>query len=65
MDEVATWLKSVKLSQDYSELIKTNHVTGLALESMKDKDDWKDLGVSVFGDYRALAMAVQKLFNSN
>lgn len=61
VDDVVTWIKTLPLSQDYSPLIKSNHLTGLALETMKDKEDWKDLGVSVFGDIRALSAAVQKL----
>lgn len=62
VDEVADWIKGLRLSEDYAGLVKSNHLNGLALESMKEKEDWKELGVTVFGDVRALSMAVQKLF---
>jgi hypothetical protein len=60
--DVITWVKSLSLSQDYSKLIKDAHITGKALRTMKTKDDWKELGITVFGDVRALSSGVLELF---
>ncbi len=51
----------MNLSQDYSSLIFKHEINGLALKSMKNKEDWMELGITVFGHVRALAVAVQEL----
>lgn len=61
IDEVVAWIKKVNISQDYSHLIIQNEINGLALESMKSKEDWMELGITVLGHARALSVAVQKL----
>ena len=48
-------LKGLQLSQDYSQIIRTNAVDGPVLCEMKTRDDWKELGISVFGDLTKLA----------
>jgi hypothetical protein len=60
-DEVIKWMKKLKLSKDYSSLIIENNINGLALKTMKDKEDWKEAGIIVFGDLRALTQAVREL----
>lgn len=62
VEEVILWIKSLNLAKDYSNLIKEAHITGKALRTMKTSADWKELGVTVFGDLRALSSAVTELF---
>lgn len=45
----------------YSEAITKNHVTGEVLLSMKSKDDWKEVGITTFGDVRILLSKVSTL----
>lgn len=65
VDDVVKWIQGLKLSQDYSSLIKEEHMNGMALETMQSSDDWKMLGVQKFGDQRALVNAVKKLFQQS
>ena len=60
VNEVVSWIKKVKLSQDYSPLIIQNDINGLALVSMKQKEDWEELGITVVGHQRALS--IKKVF---
>lgn len=62
MEHVVSWVKKLDLSEDFSDLIRAEHITGLALEIMTSKDDWKEIGVKKAGDNRTLANAVRKLF---
>jgi len=55
VDEVCEQLKALQLSQDYSQIIKSNTVDGTVVCEMKTRDDWKELGISSFGDLTKLA----------
>lgn len=62
-DDVVMFLKTLKLSKDYSEIIKQNNVNGEVLETMT-RSDWQEVGITVFGDLRILTTAVRKLTGS-
>lgn len=62
VDKVIAWMSELKLANDYSELIKSGNVNGKVLKTMKTKEDWKELGVNVFGDLRILTQATNELF---
>jgi len=62
IDEVVTWMEKLELSKSYEELIRSNNVIGKVLKTMKSKEDWKELGVSLFGDLRILSSSTEKLF---
>ena len=61
VDEVVNWIDKLKLSQSYSYIIKSNHINGEVLKTMKTKEDWKEIGINVFGDIRLLVTSVGKL----
>lgn len=62
VEDVITWMSGLKLVSDYREMIKMGNVNGEVLQTMKTKEDWKELGVSVFGDLRILGKATSSLF---
>lgn len=41
-----------------------NNLGGVALSTMTTKDDWKDFGVSIFGDLRILPAQVNNLLSN-
>jgi len=59
IDEVVEWIKALKLSEDYSKLIIDNAIDGPVLVSMTN-EDWKNLGITKFGDIRKCTLALQK-----
>jgi hypothetical protein len=56
-------MSELKLATDYSNLIRTQNVNGTVLKTMKNKEDWQELGVKVFGDIRILVESTKKLFD--
>ena len=60
VDEVVQWMDQLSLSQSYSSIIKSNNVNGIVLKTMKTKDDWKELGINLFGDLRILVTSVER-----
>ena len=49
VEGVCEWLKTLKLTKDYSELIRSNGIDGVALQYMTE-EKWKDVGVTAIGD---------------
>ena len=45
-------------------MIKSNIISGAALKTMETREDWKELGITIFGDIQILVSSVQKLFNT-
>ena len=64
IEEVANWIDKLPLSQSYSSMIKSNFISGVALRFMKTREDWTELGITVFGDQQILVSSVQELFNT-
>lgn len=64
VEQVVEWINKQKLLEDYSHFIRNEHITGLALETMKKEEDWRQLGVVNLEDQKVLANAVQSLFYS-
>lgn len=62
VDEVCKWMKTLKLAKDYSAEIKNYNIHGDVLETMRTKDDWEQVGITLFGDVRTLLKEVAKLF---
>ncbi len=54
-------LPNSQQNQSYSGMIRENNINGEVLLSMKSKEDWKDAGVSNFGDLRMLVKKVANL----
>ncbi len=48
----------------YKEAVVNNHLNGAALLTMITNDDWKDFGVSTFGDLRILSVEVSNLLSN-
>jgi len=61
-DKVINWMKGLHLAQDYAQLIKDENINGKVLKTMKTKEDWKELGITKFGDLRLLVSGVEELF---
>ena len=40
-------------------MIQSNQISGPALECMKTKQDWKDLGITVFGDIIIIVSSIK------
>lgn len=60
VDQVISWLGSLQLASDYSEIIKKENINGPVLKTMT-KDDWRELGVTKFGDLRLLTANTENL----
>jgi serine/threonine protein kinase len=60
VDNVCDWMKQLNLTKDYSSLIQSNGIDGEALLQMKSKDEWRELGVTAFGDLLKLTSAVSQ-----
>jgi len=61
VNSVIIWMKSLTLSKDYTDLVVSQHLNGIALQTMETKDDWKEFGINIFGDVRNLIAATKKL----
>eukprot|EP00757_Euglenozoa_sp_SAG-D1_P023215 gene23215-9532_t len=48
------------MSKDYSDLIHESAIDGIVLKDLS-KDDWKEVGITVFGDNRKLAQLKKDL----
>ena len=62
VEEVANWIDKLPLSQNYFSLIKSNFISGVALKTMITREDWKELGIAIFGDQQILINSVKTLF---
>eukprot|EP00026_Physarum_polycephalum_P000707 Phypoly_transcript_00708.p1 GENE.Phypoly_transcript_00708~~Phypoly_transcript_00708.p1 ORF type:complete len:1240 (+),score=205.52 Phypoly_transcript_00708:184-3903(+) len=60
VEEVANWVSSLSLSKDYKSVISDNFISGKVLLEMT-KEDWREVGVTPFGDLKLLLMEVAKL----
>src|SRR4051812_18506985 len=56
VEDVISWMKSLKLSKDYSNTIEENGVDGSALVILTE-DDWKSMGITAVGDRRKIVLA--------
>lgn len=61
VDDVCKWMGSLKLSKDYSEVIRSQHINGEVLRTLKTSEDWKEAGITTFGDLRILVIQVSSL----
>eukprot|EP01125_Pyxidicula_operculata_P020420 TRINITY_DN7536_c0_g1_i2.p1 TRINITY_DN7536_c0_g1~~TRINITY_DN7536_c0_g1_i2.p1 ORF type:complete len:177 (+),score=21.25 TRINITY_DN7536_c0_g1_i2:197-727(+) len=61
--EVASWMSRIRLSRDYTSLIVDNAVDGEVLVDMTRTQDWRDLGISIFGDVRKLLKRRRELIS--
>jgi len=59
-DDVVALLATMKLSKNYSDIIRSNNITGEVFATMT-KEDWADVNVKVFGDVRMLVAKVTEL----
>eukprot|EP01120_Amphizonella_sp_Union-15-10_P011274 TRINITY_DN4734_c0_g1_i7.p1 TRINITY_DN4734_c0_g1~~TRINITY_DN4734_c0_g1_i7.p1 ORF type:complete len:681 (+),score=100.46 TRINITY_DN4734_c0_g1_i7:53-2095(+) len=53
IDEVVNWMNGLGLSQDFSHIVRDEHITGSVVLGMT-KEDWHNLGVTKFGDLKLL-----------
>jgi capsular polysaccharide biosynthesis protein len=60
VEDVAEWLRSLQLSNDYSKIIKEHAITGKVLLGMK-KEEFNEIGIKVFGDVKTILMEREKL----
>lgn len=60
VEEVCEWMKTLRLSKDYSDLIRNNAIDGDVLKYMTDKQSWKDLGITTFGDLVKITSNIPK-----
>eukprot|EP01065_Artemidia_motanka_P007919 TRINITY_DN13967_c0_g4_i1.p1 TRINITY_DN13967_c0_g4~~TRINITY_DN13967_c0_g4_i1.p1 ORF type:complete len:293 (+),score=75.68 TRINITY_DN13967_c0_g4_i1:74-952(+) len=56
--DVASWISSIGLTQDYSAHVRQNDVDGVVLGSLGKGDLKEALGISVFGDRRKVEIAL-------
>lgn len=55
---VCEWMKTLKLSKDYSMDIKTNAIDGSALELMTTRQDWNEIGIVPYGDIKKITVRI-------
>jgi len=65
VDEVANWVATLSLTKNYEKLIKDQGINGEALLTLKTNDDWKEAGVTLFGDLRVLVKRVNEFHKSS
>ena len=59
---VIQWSKSLKLVKDYSKLFRYHCITGEILDKyLKEEKDWKELGITEYGEIRKLLDGVRRL----
>eukprot|EP01114_Cavostelium_apophysatum_P000258 TRINITY_DN1024_c0_g2_i1.p1 TRINITY_DN1024_c0_g2~~TRINITY_DN1024_c0_g2_i1.p1 ORF type:complete len:803 (+),score=220.76 TRINITY_DN1024_c0_g2_i1:98-2506(+) len=56
VDEVIAWTQKLNLSKDYAAVLRENNINGKVLKTMS-KEDWKEIGITVFGDLRILSQS--------
>lgn len=54
------WLSSLKLSQDYSEIMKKEAIDGSVL-CMMSQSDLQSIGISAFGDRKKIEVSLNEL----
>lgn len=59
VDQVVNWMKSLNLGEDYSGIIKQNHIDGDVLSVMK-MEDFRELGIKAFGDVNKILRKVKE-----
>ncbi len=47
----------LQLHNSYCQILQSNDVNGKVLQTMKTKEDWRELGIVSFGDLRIIANA--------
>jgi len=60
VEEVCEWMKTLELSKDYSDLIRNNAIDKTVLKYMTDKQTWRDLGITAFGDLVKITSNIPK-----
>jgi hypothetical protein len=59
VEQVADWLKGLKLSQSFESQIQSNHITGAVLKDMT-RADWKEIGITALGDLKIIETELKK-----
>src|SRR5579885_3390092 len=54
VEDVCEWMKTLELTKDYSDIIKSNGIDGKALKHMTTKQDWNELGITALGDIKKI-----------
>src|SRR5579883_1413073 len=64
VEDVCEWMKSLKLTKDYSDIIKSNGIDGEALKHMTTKNLWNEIGITAIGDCLKILAAIPKITSS-
>lgn len=62
---VCEWMKTLNLTKDYSDIIKTNGIDGYALKYTTDIKDWNAIGITAYGDVKTILAELPMFSQTN